>query len=796
MTEQKNKTSNSIDSLGIGQDPLSELKEMRIWVLWRREQRDGKITKVPFAANGGKTGADAKYSGTWVTYEAALEAAERQTCAGVGFVIPKGYFFLDVDGRDQDDPYVRELLERFNSYAELSQSGNGIHIYGKITLEELPMTVKADGTQRLDPAYYMKNPTNGTELYFGGLTSRYAAFTGNAIMPIPAADCTAAVLETLEKNMRRPGVKTAEEKALAAEVKEKPKTSRALRYEPVSDDDGINSFINKLLKQKNGGKFSRLFFEGDTEGFNSASEADFSLCRMIAFRAGNRPEVVDQIFRLSRLYREKWEREDYRTTTIEKAIASCNGEFREVSVQRPYFVYDDGNGEEKVSGPLLKKYVDENMRYILVRDSGMNELMVYVYEGGVYVFHDEHMVKGRIRAFIEAYDLTLVKVSVLSEVYELLLTDSAHCVSQSALNDCIGLINFRNGLLDISAEQPRLLPHTPDVFSTIQLPLNWTGNNTPTPVFDAYMNTLCNGDKGTQRLLMEFLGAAISNIPGYKMKKALFLVGPGNTGKSQLKALAERILGPGNFVGIDLSEIESRFGSSMLYGKRLAGSSDMSYLSVDELKTFKMLTGGDNIFAERKGKHGFTFTYNGLLWFCMNRLPKFGGDDGKWVYDRIMVVECKNVIPSEKQDKDLLEKMVAERDGIIAKAVKALAEVIRKGYRFSETKEVARQRRVYRENNSTPICFYQECMCKKSEECKLDEELTVTSIYKAYVNYCKINNNGYAKPRREFEETLAAALGYESCEEMKSRKNYGIVFTEYTLTQEAREQYKPASVFY
>ena len=51
----------------------------------------------------------------------------------------------------------------------------------------------------------------------------------------------------------------------------------------------------------------------------------------------------------------------------------------------------------------------------------------------------------------------------------------------------------------------------------------------------------------------------------------------------------------------------------------------------------------------------------------MNRLPKFGGDDGKWVYDRIMVVDCPNVISKEQQDKQLLEKMYAERRGIVKK---------------------------------------------------------------------------------------------------------------------------------
>jgi phage/plasmid-associated DNA primase len=102
------------------------------------------------------------------------------------------------------------------------------------------------------------------------------------------------------------------------------------------------------------------------------------------------------------------------------------------------------------------------------------------------------------------------------------------------------------------------------------------------------------------------------------------MVGPGDTGKSQLKSLVERLLGNGNYVGIDMKEIEARFGTSNLYGKRLAGSSDMSFLTVDELKTFKKCTGGDSLFAEFKGQNGFEFTYNGLLWFCMNRLPKLG----------------------------------------------------------------------------------------------------------------------------------------------------------------------------
>ena len=66
------------------------------------------------------------------------------------------------------------------------------------------------------------------------------------------------------------------------------------------------------------------------------------------------------------------------------------------------------------------------------------------------------------------------------------------------------------------------------------------------------MDTLTNGDEMVKQLLMEFIGVCISNVKGWRMKKAFFLVGQGDTGKSQLKSLVERLLGRGNFIGIDL----------------------------------------------------------------------------------------------------------------------------------------------------------------------------------------------------------------------------------------------------
>lgn len=80
----------------------------------------------------------------------------------------------------------------------------------------------------------------------------------------------------------------------------------------------------------------------------------------------------------------------------------------------------------------------------------------------------------------------------VTEVYNQLITDLNY-VNQGALNADEDLINFQNGLLRVTATELTLLPHSPDVLSTVQIPCNWTGKPSPTPVFDSYMITLTGG---------------------------------------------------------------------------------------------------------------------------------------------------------------------------------------------------------------------------------------------------------------------------------------------------------------
>ncbi len=748
---------------------MQELKSQRIWFCWNYVKRGGNTTKVPCTITGSSCGTDNKFSGSWVTYDDAKAAVEDKSFSGLGFRIPDGMFFLDVDHKNIDDPFVQTLLRRFDSYVEYSVSTEGIHIYGTYDLSQIPTQRNEKGSMKLDRQFYMKNPHNNLELYMGDLTNRFAVFTENHIEDKPLRDCTQAILTTLDKDMRR-------------KAKKKYSTKR---------DGNIKAdqIIQSLRKQKNGDKFTTLFDQGDISFYSDDdSAADCALCALIAFKTGNDPQLIDEIFRQGALMREKWEREDYRELTITAAIEACNGVFHRSVMPAPVFIKFTPEGIPHVSVPLLARYCRENLEYLIVRDSATGGTLKYIYQDGCYQLFSDDMCKGIIKGFIAAYDEELVKLGQVNDALQHLITDLS-TLTISDLNYHEHLINFTNGMLNLEEELDEpLYPHATDYRSTIQIPCKWNANPTPTPEFDRYLDTLTSGDEGRKRLLLEFLGAVISNIKGWRMKKALFLHGDGNTGKSVLKSLAERIVGRGNFIGIDLAEIEARFGTSTLYGRRLAGSSDMSYVTVSELKTFKKCTGGDSLFAEFKGMNGFEFVYNGLLWFCMNRLPKFGGDDGTWVYDRIICIPCDNVIPLAQQDKQLLDKLYAEREGIIFQAVSAFKGVIDNGYRFTEPDEVIEARRVYRHTNNTAIAFYEECIIKRPEG-KIKDMCTTGKVYKVYKAWCKDNNNGFAKTAREFRENLASHLG-STFQEMTVRYGKGGNFyKDFTLSDIAKSEY-------
>ncbi len=349
-------------------------------------------------------------------------------------------------------------------------------------------------------------------------------------------------------------------------------------------------------------------------------------------------------------------------------------------------------------------------------------------------------------------------------VYDELLTDRAN-VSESDFNNDENIVNFRNGVLDISTGQ--LSPHNPKYLSTIQIPCNYIPSSTlqDCATFSAFLDHLCATDCVTITFLLEFLGAIISNAKGWRFKKMLLLVGAGNTGKSVFRELAMHLVGLENCVSIDLKKLNERFGTSALYGKRLAGSGDMAFVELPEVNILKQLTGGDELFAEYKGKDSFTFRYDGFIFCNCNKLPYFRSDRGAHVYERFLVVCCSNVVPAEERDPKLLDKLLAEKDAIVSVAIKEFMSVIQNGYRFTESEAMQIGRDSYEIENNSLLTFVNEC-CERG-----DSVIKRSEFGRYYAKWCKANFV-QAERARDIEPQLVRFFGIQS-----HKRNGYYVFT-------------------
>ena len=455
------------------------------------------------------------------------------------------------------------------------------------------------------------------------------------------------------------------------------------------------------------------------------------------------------------------------------SIEAC--EERLKSEDFPYIIpheSKDGTIWYSVGRPELAAYVREHDNYFFLDTKG-NSPPVFWYENGFYRHIDDNTFKGKIKRHIERFDERLINTKDLDEVYKLLLTDGQR-VPLELRPENENLICFQNGVLDITSR--RLLPHSPDYLFTNQIPCNWTykrGEFEPKcPRFDEFLNTLTSGDKDVINLLWEYIGLTISNVPGYRPKQALILYGAGNTGKSQLLELLRRLVGDDNFAYTDIQDIEERFNAAPLFGKRLAGSGDMSAMRVREVKMFKMITGGDSIGFEFKGKDKFQGRFYGVLLFCTNELPKFGGDKGEQVYLRMLIVPCNNVIPEEKRDRLLIEKLYAEREGIVYKAVCGLIRLINRGGAFNEPEACKRARALYEVENDSALQFLEECTLPREvlrHQGINNEPTTTGEMYKAYAEWTK-TNGFYTNTRSEFKKAICRKYNVKTAEELEIHK--------------------------
>lgn len=365
----------------------------------------------------------------------------------------------------------------------------------------------------------------------------------------------------------------------------------------------------------------------------------------------------------------------FATATRKRACVACLAKWKpgdpEVSCphlvpeepSRPLWV--DKNGSLSPDRAAFVERLERNEVFASMLDTG--EMLRY--HGGVYNGHAERFIDDWVEAQFKLKEQTATS-HFRSETTWAVRARSY--VERGIFNEP-GFLCLDNGVLDIKTQT--LLTHHPSRRFTYQIHVRFDAKAT-CPVFDAFMVDSLP-DERTRELALEAIGYALT--PTNPHQVAFVLVGDGENGKSTYLGTLGGILGSANVAAETLQQLsDGRFASAELLGKMVNLAADIPDAPIRHTGTFKMLTGGDLISAERKGRDPFKYVWGGKAFFSCNRLPEV--DDDTHAFWRRMIVLSFNVRVEEgKKDPNLLDKLMAERPGILNRALEALRRLEARG---------------------------------------------------------------------------------------------------------------------
>lgn len=276
------------------------IRELDQWVLWKIQDREGKVTKVPCTIKG--ESCNAQDVQNQMSFQAALDKLRNSKPGqfdGIGFVFKEGGGLTGIDldkCADPDtgaiEPWAEDIITSMDSYTEFSVSETGFHIIVK-------GTIPGDSNRK-----------GQIEMYD---SKRFFVVTGNVFG------------EPQEVMDRQKELNTLYERVFADKSATRTHSSNSPSPKCIEGNASVLSDTNileKLFREPQGAKWRTLYERGWSRlGYPSQSEADLAFASKLAFYSGD-TEQIRRLFSASALgKREKWEnRPDYQDRVITHAM--------------------------------------------------------------------------------------------------------------------------------------------------------------------------------------------------------------------------------------------------------------------------------------------------------------------------------------------------------------------------------------------------------------------------------------------------------------------------------------------
>ena len=721
------------------------LRKNAPFCLWRYEVKDGRTTKVPYRVTGIR--ANPTDISTFSTFDKVLAVADQYD--GIGTVPNKYLSAIDIDdcvidGKLSD--MAQDIVDTMKTYTEFSPSGTGLRIL---------FTAKDSGYDK--GRYYINNRKIGLEVYMADFSEQFISLTGNVLCGDNIEERPKEVIAVLDKYMVRPSTAKSHVEAPGSYLTDE-------------------SVIGKAKVSKQGEKFTALWV-GSTDGYISHSEADLALCTMLAFWCGGDTEQMDRLFRTSGLYRDKWEREDYRNNTLEKAVDATSEFYAPVSISAA----DDFND---LAQTLLALDPAQNSRY-KGGDIGFGRLYADVYKDIAryvperkkwYIFNGQRWVAdaGSLMAMELCKDLAdaliVYALSVKDEgvrgvfldqcrkwqrrrFRDIYLKDaqSVYPIPMAAFDSDRYLLNCNNGTLDLRSKT--FYPHNPDDLLTKICAVDYIPS-AHSQRFDAFIDEIMSHDKEKARFLQKSLGYGISGDTRYE---CLFLLygeltrnGKGTLMESCLTAVGDygRTVRPETIAQKQNANSQAPSEDlARLAGIRFANISEPSRGLVLNAAQVKSMTGNDSINARYLHENSFDFKPQFKLYINTNYLPVIS-DMTLFSSGRVVIIPFDRHFEEWEQDKGLKEEFSKPE------VQSAILNWLVEGYYLLQAEGLSQPRAV---TEAIRAYSYESDKIAQFAEERLEEdanaETRTSEVYSSYRQWCA-DNGCYAENNRNFNHEL------------------------------------------
>lgn len=300
--------------------------------------------KIPYGINGKP--AKSNTPSTWSTLQKVQDFLKGAPPAytGLGFVLERKNKIVCVDldhclVDGKPNRTATKVLEKIQTYTEISQSGTGLHLFGRGTMPKSSVKLKSpfDDSTRI-------------EMYAGlddkGQHARFIAFTADIYKGRKTLNDIQEGVDWLLSMAPAGKAKTPDkdDHNISPPVAIKRNTDDTITVSGFTyTADDIPALIDDRQTGTKQFTWHNLFYEGDLDAYdNDHSRGDAALCSILCFWCHGKPALIDKVFRNSKLMREKWDRKSqgaktYGELTIENALKAWNGQKYTGQSEKPTF---------------------------------------------------------------------------------------------------------------------------------------------------------------------------------------------------------------------------------------------------------------------------------------------------------------------------------------------------------------------------------------------------------------------------------------------------------------------------